>query len=64
MYSSVIAVESRARSILFPPDPATTYSTQSELYVCMIREYDNSNRPRTNPPSQSNGVLGSWRTLK
>ena len=30
----------------------------------MICVYDNSKRPRTDPPIQSDGVLGAWRTLK
>ena len=31
------------------------------MMVCL---FDNSHRPRTDPPSQSDGVLGAWRTLK
>ena len=30
----------------------------------MIFVYDNSNRPKTDPPNRSDGVLGAWRTLK
>ena len=30
----------------------------------MICVYDNSSRRRTDPPSQSDSVLGAWRTLK
>ena len=64
MHSSFFPVESRARSIVFSPEPATIRCMRSEMYVCMICVYDNSNRPRTNPPIQSDDVLGAWRTLK
>ena len=64
MYSSFIPVESRARSVVFPPEPATTRCMWSEAYVYVICVYDDSNRPKTDPPSQSDGVLGAWRMLK
>ena len=63
-YSSFIPVESRAGSIVFPSEPATTSCMWSGMYVCMICMYDDSNRPRADPPSQSDDVLGAWRTLK
>ena len=36
MYSSFIPVESRARSIVFLPEPSTTSCMWSEMYVFMM----------------------------
>ena len=57
MYSSFIPVESRARSIVFQPEPATSWCMWSGMYVCIICVYDNSNRPRTDPLANQ---VASW----
>ena len=65
MYSSCIPLKSRAGSIVFPPEPATiVYLIYVVRNICVYDMYDNRNRPRTDPPSQLDGVLGAWRTLK